>query len=60
MIAKHRSSQQNLWGCNKCGVFIIQHWGLGTYYKSKTHHINGWIPNKTNEHNERGGRNDEK
>lgn len=48
MIAEHSSSQQNLWECNKCGVFIIQHWGLGTYYKSKTPHINGWIyKNKT-------------
>lgn len=42
-IAKHRSSSQNLWKCRKCGVYCIQHWGLGIHYKFKTPHIDGWI-----------------
>lgn len=41
-IAKHKTTQQNLWKCTKCGVYCIQHYGLGTHYKSKTPHIDGW------------------
>lgn len=43
VIAKHRHSQQNLWRCSKCGVFVIQHYGIGLSYKSQTPHLDGWI-----------------
>ena len=45
-VACHRSSMQNLWMCDKCEVFVIQHWGLGIHYKHKTPHIDGWIYKK--------------
>lgn len=41
--AKHKSTSQNLWQCKKCGVYIIQHWGLNNYYKCKELNIDGWI-----------------
>jgi hypothetical protein len=42
-LAEHMSTQQNLWKCDKCNVYCIQHWGIGTYYNAKTPHIEGWI-----------------
>jgi hypothetical protein len=42
-IAEHGGSRQNLWQCPKCKVYLIQHWGIGAHYKSKTPHIDGWI-----------------
>lgn len=42
LIGKHQSTSQNLWQCFKCEVFVIQHWGLGISYKSKTPHLSGW------------------
>lgn len=42
-IAKHNFTQQNLWQCPKCNVYIIQHWGLGTHYKCQKPNIDGWI-----------------
>jgi hypothetical protein len=42
-IAHHNCTQQNLWKCSKCGVFIIQHYGIGTHYKCKEPNIDGWI-----------------
>lgn len=43
IIAHHNCSQQNLWRCKKCGVFVIQHYGIGFSYKNQTPHIDGWI-----------------
>lgn len=43
IIAEHNASAQNLWQCNKCKVYCIQHWGEGIHYKSKTPHIEGWV-----------------
>jgi hypothetical protein len=45
-IAKHKCSQQNLWRCTKCGVFVIQHYGLDLSYKSQTPQLEGWIYEK--------------
>lgn len=42
-VARHRSSSQNLWWCRRCGLFYIQHWGLGIGYTHKTPHIGGWV-----------------
>lgn len=42
-IAKHNSTSQNLWQCEKCKVYVIQHWGIGTHYKCKEPNIGGWI-----------------
>ncbi|RUS47551.1 hypothetical protein ELR57_07075 [Cohnella sp. AR92] len=43
IIANHRSVSENLWQCKKCGVYCIQHWGIGVSYLHKTPHIDGWI-----------------
>ena len=43
LVAKHRSVSENLWKCEKCHVYYIQHWRLGLGYKSRTPHIEGWI-----------------
>lgn len=51
MIAKQRSTNQDLWRCKKCGVYYIRHWGLGLGYKCKIPNIGGWdedIYNKNN------------
>lgn len=45
VIAEHVSCQENLWQCDKCKVYVIQHYGLGISYKCKAININGW--NKT-------------
>lgn len=42
-IAVHKSASENLWKCRKCGVYYIQHWGLGIGYKYQTPDISGWI-----------------
>lgn len=41
-IARHKHTSQNLWICDKCEVYCIQHWGLGAYYYSKTPHLSNW------------------
>lgn len=41
-VTKHRTSQQILWKCTKCGVYCIEHYGIGLGYYSKTPHIQGW------------------
>lgn len=41
--ARHEFSKQNLYRCEKCGVFVIQHYGLGVAYKSKTPHLEHWV-----------------
>jgi len=43
LIAKHKCTSQNLWQCKKCGVFVIQHWGIGLNYKCKVPNICGWV-----------------
>lgn len=43
MIARHKSVSENLWRCGKCGLFYIQHWGMGIGYSHQTPHISGWI-----------------
>ena len=43
VIAKHNTTQQNLWQCNKCRIFYIQHYGIGIGYKCKKPNLNGWI-----------------
>ena len=42
-LAKHKSTQQNLWMCDKCGIHLIQHYGIGVHYKCKQPNIGGWI-----------------
>ena len=42
-IARHGSTQQNLWQCGKCGTYYIQHYGIGIGYKCKTPNIDGCI-----------------
>jgi hypothetical protein len=43
LIARHNNSQLNLWQCNKCKVFYIQHYGLYLGYKCKIPNIlTGW------------------
>lgn len=34
-IAKHKFSQQNLWKCDKCKVYYVQHYGIGIGYYTK-------------------------
>ena len=34
LLSKHRWSQQNLWQCSKCKVYYIEHFGIGTGYKT--------------------------
>lgn len=34
---------QNLWVCEKCGIYYIQHWGIGVGSKSKTPALDNWI-----------------
>lgn len=41
-IAKHKYTSQNLWKCNKCGVYLIQHWGIGVYGLCKAPDIGDW------------------
>lgn len=43
IIAKHKSSQQNLWKCKRCGIFYIQHYGINCGYKIKKPNLKGWI-----------------
>ncbi|MCK9198087.1 MAG: hypothetical protein M0P49_00620 [Bacilli bacterium] len=43
LIATHKTSSQNLWQCPKCGVFYIQHWGIGIGYKIKTPNLDNWV-----------------
>ena len=43
VIARQKDTQQNLWKCPKCGVFCIQHYGIGLSYKCKAPNIGGWI-----------------
>lgn len=42
-LAKERDTMQNLWKCNKCGVYYIQHWGIGTGGKIKEPPPLNWI-----------------
>lgn len=42
-IAKHQSTQSNLWQCKKSGVFFIQHYGINVGYKCKVPNIGGWV-----------------
>lgn len=42
-IARHKSTSQNLWKCSKCGVYYIQHWGLGIGYACVKPNLNGWV-----------------
>lgn len=44
LVGKQRHVQENLWQCEKCGVFYIQHYGIGVGYHHKTPHIGGWVP----------------
>jgi hypothetical protein len=42
-IAQHKDTQMNLWRCNKCEVFLVQHYGIGLSYKCKIPNIlHGW------------------
>ena len=43
LIAKHEFTMQNLWRCDKCGVFCIQHYGIGLHYYSKTPELEHWV-----------------
>lgn len=42
-LANHKSTQQNLWTCERCDVFVIQHYGIVAHYKCKEPNIGGWI-----------------
>lgn len=42
LIANHGFSRQNLHKCEKCDVFVIQHYGIGLHYFSKTPHLEHW------------------
>lgn len=42
MLAMHNTSQQNLYKCKKCDVFVIQHYGVGVHYKCKFPNIENW------------------
>ena len=42
-VARHKYTMQNLWKCKKCGVYYIQHWGIGVGAKSKTPALKDWI-----------------
>lgn len=35
LIAKHKYCQENLWVCDKCSVFLTQHYGVNVHYLSK-------------------------
>ncbi|HFD2052120.1 TPA: hypothetical protein ACF2DE_002851 [Clostridium perfringens] len=41
-IAKHKFCSENLWVCKKCGIFYIQHYGLGFGFESKTPVSDNW------------------
>lgn len=41
-IAQHKSTQSNLWKCDRCGVYYIQHYGIDLGYKCKVPNIGGW------------------
>jgi len=43
VIAKHRHTQSNLWQCDKCNVFYIQHYGIWVGYKCRVPNIGGWV-----------------
>lgn len=43
MVAMHGHSQQNLYKCKKCDVFLIQHYGLGVRHKCTYPNIDGWV-----------------
>ena len=42
-IAKHQSSSQNLWRCDKCGLLYIQHWGIDIGYSCEKPNLDGWV-----------------
>lgn len=42
-LAKNKHISENLWQCKKCGVYYIQHWGLGIGFKSKNIGNAKWI-----------------
>ena len=41
-IARHESYSENLWKCTKCGIYYIQHYGIGIGYKCQIPNIGGW------------------
>lgn len=41
-IAQHEFTQQNLWYCPKCGIYYIQHYGIGVGCYSKTPMLEHW------------------
>jgi len=45
-LARHKHVSENLWKCKKCGVFYIQHWGLGIGFKSKNYTDRHWVYEK--------------
>jgi hypothetical protein len=45
-VSKHKDTQQNLWKCKKCGVYCIQHYGIGVHYFCKEPNIDGWENDK--------------
>lgn len=45
-IAKSKSVSENLWVCDKCGVYYVQHWGMGIGYKCKLQPSGSWEFNK--------------
>jgi hypothetical protein len=42
LIAKHNSTQQNLYQCNKCKAYKIQHHGINCEYVCKSPNIKDW------------------
>ena len=42
-LARHKSSSQNLFQCQKCKLFHIYHVGLCIGYNTKEPNLGGWI-----------------
>lgn len=45
-LAKHNETQQDLWQCDKCNIYLVRHYGIGVSCKCSEHNMSGWIYEK--------------
>lgn len=41
-IGTHMNTNLNLWQCNKCKKFYVQHWGMDIGYECRTPDLSGY------------------